>query len=217
MKLTLCFGLLVLVRNFQASYSSGGDLTRSPPTSDSPVTKEANPPGAPRPNAPPRYSTMSREQKALYLRIRQAAFASTLFITAAGIFGNLLILATIAKYNSVGVPHVYLQALAVSDFTVSVSSFWKTITERFNHINNTVFIICAYTYWPAKGIDTGASIAASLFATMLSVDRFFALKYPLEHKDTYLVSAKGQRVFVGGLFVLSLVVGICVSLLLSMS
>jgi hypothetical protein len=96
-----------------------------------------------------------------------------------------------------------MQALAAADFMISISSFWRIILEKFNHVSDTMYLVCAYTctFWSAIGLDTRAAIAASLFAKMLSVDRFFAIHRPLT-----IGRIEKARVLVTGLFALAVVV-----------
>ncbi|ELT87835.1 hypothetical protein CAPTEDRAFT_205806, partial [Capitella teleta] len=127
------------------------------------------------------YSKMSSAEMLKYHALKRAEFVVIQVLSFISVFGNAVILAVIPRYANIGVPDVYMIAMAVSDFCIGVISSWKSLTERYNQLSETMFTVSAYTYWSTIGLDAAASISASLFAMALSVDRCLALKFPLRH------------------------------------
>jgi hypothetical protein len=148
---------------------------------------------------------MSAEELVNYRSVKDIEYAFIQAFAAAGIIGNTFIMAVIGRYKSVSSPHVYMLALAFCDILICISGSWKLNVERFNHLSDSIYAFTVYTYWYVISVDSGASIAASLVPTFLSMDRCFALLHPLKHKR--ICSVLKVKVVSGIIVTLSLIVG----------
>jgi hypothetical protein len=81
--------------------------------------------------------------------------------------------------------------LAISDLYINIVCSCKLHVERFNHLSDGIYLFMAHTYWYVISIDVGALMAASLLAMLFSVDRCFALTYPLKHKGIWTAKKVG--------------------------
>ncbi|ELU07194.1 hypothetical protein CAPTEDRAFT_190114 [Capitella teleta] len=161
------------------------------------------------------FSKMSPAEMAKYLALKDAEFVVIQTLSCIAVFGNAVILAVIPRYANIGVPDVYMIALAVSDLCIGIFSSWKTLTWRYNKLSESMLTLSAHTYWLAFGLDAASSISASLFAMALSVDRCWALKFPLKHAQLW--SVKKSKVFVAIVGLVSMSIGINYPLRFSVS
>ena len=149
---------------------------------------------------------MTEEELARYLRFRDGYFWVVQGMSLLTVVSNAFIIAVIPRYKSVGVPHVYMLAMAVCDLIIGLCSAWKKLSERLNHLTKTAHFISSYTYWAVIGLDSTSSTSAALILMFLSVDRCLALKYPIKHK--VLWSAEKAKILSVTAGLLAFVVGL---------
>jgi hypothetical protein len=148
---------------------------------------------------------MTLQQWWFVKKVKDSEYVCIQVLSFIGVLGNVVVLLVVGRSPS-NIPHVYMWSLAVADLVISICSAWKINVERFNYISDAVYKFSARTYWPVVSLDHGASMAASLLSMLLSVDRCFALKYPLKHRKVW--SVRKVKILAAVVTVLSVVVSL---------
>lgn len=111
----------------------------------------------------------------------EVSFYVNIVIGGLAIASNTAILVAIGRIKVTSVPHVYMLGLAVCDMTIGICVAFRALSDKFIVQSYVVHKLSHYIYWPLVGVDTGASIGAALIAMALSLDRYIALKFPLQY------------------------------------
>ncbi|ELT87951.1 hypothetical protein CAPTEDRAFT_199307 [Capitella teleta] len=133
-------------------------------------------------------------------------FVVTLILGSLAIFGNIIILIVTAHYKCIGIAEVYMVGLAVCDLSIGISTSWRALADRVYTWSAGVYGFCALTYWPVGGVEIAASTTASLIAMALSIDRCFALRFPIKHSELSSVRKAKIITVVSGL--ISIIIGL---------
>ncbi|ELU14878.1 hypothetical protein CAPTEDRAFT_212625 [Capitella teleta] len=146
---------------------------------------------------------------------KKVEFVATLVIGTLSVLGNLVVIKVTARYKSIGISQVYMASLAVCDFCIGIFSLWRVLADRLFNLSDGVYWFCSRTYFPVVGLDVAASITAGLIAMALSVDRCFALKFPMKHVELWSVRKAKVIVVVAGM--MSLLIGLNIPLRLTIT
>ncbi|ELU17783.1 hypothetical protein CAPTEDRAFT_212141 [Capitella teleta] len=147
--------------------------------------------------------------------VKRVEFVAVLVIGTLAVLGNLVVIMVTARYKSIGIPQVYMASLAVCDLCIGIFSLWRVLADRLFRLSDGVYWFCSRTYFPVVGLDVASSITAALVAMALSVDRCFALKFPMKHVELWSVRRAKVLVVVTGM--VSLLFGLNVPLRLTIT
>ncbi|ELT90187.1 hypothetical protein CAPTEDRAFT_190453 [Capitella teleta] len=147
--------------------------------------------------------------------VKRVEFVAVLVIGTLAVLGNLVVIMVTARYKSIGIPQVYMASLAVCDLCIGIFSLWRVLADRLFRLSDGVYWFCSRTYFPVVGLDVASSITAALVAMALSVDRCFALKFPIKHVELWSVRRAKVLVVVTGM--MSLLFGLNIPLRLTIT